>query len=340
MWEFNIGATFGAMRRTLPFIVLRMLVYFGVAFASLLGVGAGGAIGFGFGSFGDAEARSAGAFWGALVGFAGASGILLFAREYILYIVKAGHIAVLTKVYDGESPPGGKAQIEYAAAMVKSHFGQANLLFALDQIVKGVLRVLTGIVGGVAMFLPIPGLRAVVAVVNAIMKMSMTYVDEIILAHNLRTGSTNPWETSRQALVLYAQNYGKFLKNAVWLWLIMWLITIVMFFVFVGPALALLAIFPGNVGFVAFAVTFILAWAFKAALLEPFAIYALMQVYFKTVEGQVPNPEWDDKLSKASKKIRELTEKAKAYVPGVQASGVAPAPNAPAAPSSEPGPAG
>jgi hypothetical protein len=314
MWDFNIGATFGALLRTLPFIVLRMLVYFGIAFAYLLAVGVGGAIGFGFGSFGDADSRSAGAFWGALVGFGGVSGALYFAREYILYLVKAGHIAVLVRIYDGQNPPGGRGQIEYAATMVKEHFAQSSILFVLDQLIKGVLRILTGLIGGVSMLIPIPAIQSIVGIINAILKMSLTYVDEIIIAHNFRTGSTNPWETSRQALVLYAQNYGKFLKNAVWLWLIMWVLTLVLFLVFIGPAFAVMALFPGEVGVFAFAVTFILAWAVKAALLEPFAIYALMQVYFKTVEGQVPNPEWDAKLTGASKKFRQLTEKAKAHV--------------------------
>ena len=115
--------------------------------------------------------------------------------------------------------------------------------------------------------------------------------------------------------MLYAQNYMKFLKNAVWLWLIMWALTILLFFIFVGPALAMMALFPGEAGVFAFVVTFIMAWAVKAAVLEPFAIYALMQVYFKTIEGQEPNPEWDGKLAGASKKFRELTEKAKAHAP-------------------------
>src|SRR5262249_47822487 len=154
--------------------------------------------------FGDEEARGAGAFWGALVGFAGASGLLWFAREYILYILKAGHIAVLTRIYDGKEIPGGRGQIDYAQSVVREHLRQANVLFAVDQTIKPVLRVLTGIVGGVAMVIPIPGLKAIADIVNAIVRMSVTYVDEIILAYNLRTGSTNPWETSRQALVLYA----------------------------------------------------------------------------------------------------------------------------------------
>ena len=77
-----------------------------------------------------------------------------------------------------------------------------------------------------------------------------------------------------------------------------------------------MAIFPGDIGFWAFVVTFIFAWAFKAALLEPLAIYALMQVYFRTIEGQEPNQEWEAKLESASDKFRELTEKARGAVSG------------------------
>ena len=35
-----------------------------------------------------------------------------------------------------------------------------------------------------------------------------------------------------------------------------------------------------------------------------------MQVYFKTIEGQVPNPEWDRRLAEVSSKFRELKDKA------------------------------
>jgi hypothetical protein len=54
----------------------------------------------------------------------------------------------------------------------------------------------------------------------------------------------------------------------------------------------------------------VFAWAFKAAFIEPFAIASLMQVYFDTIEGQVPNPEWDQRLAEVSSKFRELKDKA------------------------------
>lgn len=289
MWDFSLAGAFSAMRRTYPFILFRMAVYFGIALFYVFATGGGSALGYGFGSFGDGEGRGAGAMYGAIFGFAGASGILYWAREYILYLVKAGHIAVLVKIMDGEELPEGRNQITYAGQIVKERFGEASLLFALDQLIKGVLNVITGTINFFAGFLPIPAVQNIIRVGNAILKMSLTYVDEIILAANIRQNSQNPWETSRQSLVLYAQNFGTMAKNAAWLWLFMWLLTLLIFFIILGPVLALVAIFPGNMGFVGFAVAFVFAWSFKAALIEPIAIYALMQAYFKKIEGQEPN---------------------------------------------------
>lgn len=322
MWDFSLGGAIGAMRRTAPFILLRMAVYFGIAFLYIFATGAGGAIGFGFTAFAEGDGRGAGAFYGALFGFAGASGLLYWAREYILYIVKAGHIAVLVHHMDGRELPEGRNQITYATEVVKERFAEASILFALDQLIKGVLRALTGIVNFAAALLPVPGVANAVRVINAILTLSVTYVDEIILAYNIRTGSTNPWETSRHALVLYAQNYGKMLKNAVWLWLFMWLLTLVIFVVMLGPALGLMALIPGQLGFWGFVTAFIFAWSFKAALIEPLGIYALMQVYFRTIEGQEPNAEWDQRLSGASARFRKLKDRAAAAMTG---GGAAPA---------------
>ncbi|MGI9384932.1 MAG: hypothetical protein ACR2PO_17400 [Methyloligellaceae bacterium] len=309
MWDFRLSAALGAMVATAPFIVLRLLVYFGVALLYVVATGVGGALGYGFTSFSDGE--GAGAIYGAMFGFAGASGVLYWAREYLLYLVKAGHIAVLVQIHDGKEIPGGQGQITYAGGVVRQQFAQASVLFAMDQLIKGVLRALAGILNTVAMILPIPGLEGLVRIINAVLRLSLTYVDEVILAHNLRVGSENPWETSRRALILYAQNYGTMVKNAAWLWVLMWLLTLVIFALLLGPVTGLVALFPGDIGFWAFVVAFIFAWSFKAALLEPLAIYALMQVYFETTEGQEPNPEWEQRLEQASDKFRELTARAR-----------------------------
>ncbi len=66
--------------------------------------------------------------------------------------------------------------------------------------------------------------------------MSLTYVDEIILAYLIRTRTTNPWETAKDGLILYAQNYKHFLKNAIWLSAVhVGIVTLGIFIVLLAP---------------------------------------------------------------------------------------------------------
>jgi hypothetical protein len=184
------------------------------------------------------------------------------------------------------------------------------VLFLLDQLIKGVVRVITGLIGGIAAFLPIPGLQGIARFVNTVIRLSLTYVDEVVLAYNVRLGSEEPFETARRGVILYAQNGKVMIKNAVWLALILWGLAFLVFLFMLAPAAAILYLMPGQLAGWSFVLAIIFAWAVKAALLEPFAVCALMQVYFRTIEGQAPNPDWDRRLTEASKHFRELKEKA------------------------------
>lgn len=316
MWDFSFGKGVAMVVRTAPFVILRMLVYFGVAFAYLTSVGAGALVGYGFGHLGSGtDAPDMGAFWGGAVGFGVVSAALYFLREYILYLVKAAHIAVLVELLDGKDVPGGRGQIAYGSDFVKTHFVQSSVLFGVDQLIKGVLSAFFRTINFFTAFLPVPALQQMIRTAEAVVRMSLTYVDEIILAYLIRTRTANPWDTAKDGLVLYAQNCKHFLKNAAWLSVFLWLLTFLIFAVVVGPVAILAAVLHGGVVWtLAFAIIF--AWAAKAALLEPVAIACLMQVYFKTIEGQTPNAEWDARLSQASNKFRELGTKAAGWVPG------------------------
>ena len=308
MWDFSIGRTLGLLAQTFPFILLRMAVYFGITIAYLVATGAGAGVGYGIGQVSDDPASFS--IWGGILGFGLVSVAVYWAREYLLYILKAGHIAVMVEKLQGRPLPQGQGQIAHAQKVVTARFGEANLLFVLDQLIKAVIGAITGLVGGVALILPIPGLQGLLGFFNTIVRISLTYVDEIILGYNIKVGSTNPWETSRQALVLYAQNATRMVKNAIWLSLMLYVLAFAIFLVMLAPMATLFYIMPGHIAGWSFVAAIVFAWAFKAAVLEPFAIAALMSVYFETIEGQVPNPEWDGKLSAASQSFRELKDKA------------------------------
>jgi len=317
MWDFEIGRSVSIMIRTWPFIVFRMIVYFGITLAYIMATGTGASVGYGVGHIStDPDGPLSFALWGGVVGFGVVSIAVYWIREYILYIVKAGHIAVMVHLIDGQDVPGGQDQISYARAVVTERFAEANVLFVIDQLVKGAIRAITGLIGGIAAFLPIPGLSGLVSFINTVIRLSLTYVDEIILGYNIRINSTSPFETARQGVVLYAQNGKTMVKNAVWLAVIMWGVSFVIFLLMLAPAAAIMWFIPGQLGGWAFVLAILLAWAFKAAFIEPFAIACLMQVYFKTIEGQVPNAEWDQRLAEASSKFRELRDKALASFGG------------------------
>ncbi|MCF6300458.1 MAG: hypothetical protein L3J52_04995 [Proteobacteria bacterium] len=307
MWDFKLGEVFSALWKTKEFVVFRFLIYMGITVLYIVGTGLGGGVGWLFGKVGSNQ--EAGIFYGMVGGFTIVSGFMYFIREYLLYMVKAGHIAVIVKHLDGEEIPAGKSQIKYAQEVVKERFKESSILFAVDQIIKGVLKTFTKIFSGVMSFLPfIP--QPIVKFINAVITMSLTYVDEVILAYNIRNKEENPWEGSKRAIVLYGQNYKVFLKNALFLTIITWVLTLIVLIMVFAPIAALIHFTGQDGGWLPLILAAVTAWGIKSALIDPVGMTALIQVYFKVIEGQEPNPEWEAKLDRGSKKFSEMKDKA------------------------------
>ncbi len=310
MWDFTMGGALKLMLRTLPFIGLRLAVYFGIAVGYVLVTGTGAGIGYGVGAFGDEGTRATAAAWGGIIGFGVFGAFMYWVREYILYLVKAGHIAVLVDLIDDKPLPAGKSQVSYATAVVKGLFAQASILFAIDQLIKGVVNAITGLVRGVLSFVSLPGAQQLSSILHAFLRVAVGFIDEVILAHTIRTRSTDPWGSARDALVLYGQNYKVMLKNAAWLAIMVYLLSFVVFLLMLAPAALVVYLLPGAWTAGGFVFALLFAWSVKAALLEPFAITCLMQVYFKTIENQQPDPEWEARLEQMSGKFRKLKARA------------------------------
>ncbi len=310
MWDFSIGKSIGLMARTLPFILLRVAVYFGITLAYILVTGTGAGIGWGVGALGDSGFQATTTFWGGVLGFGTVAAVMYWVREYILYMVKAGHIAVMVELLEGKPIPERRSQIAHAGTVVNERFAEASVLFALDQLIKGVLRAIVGLIRGMLRLLPIPGLPQLMRIVHAFLRVAIGFVDEVILAYAIRTRSTNAWASAKDALILYGQNYKVMLKNAAWLTVIVYLVSFAVFLVMLAPAALLVYLMPGTWSAGGFVFALLFAWSFKVALFDPFAVACLMQVYFKTIDGQQPNPEWEARLEQMSGKFRELKERA------------------------------
>jgi len=278
------------MVRTMPFILLRTAACFGITLGYILVTGVGYGIGYGVGGFGEDEFRASATMWGGFAGFGTFGAVMYWAREYILYIVKAGHIAVLIVLIDGKPMPQGRSQIDHATAAVKERFPQASVLFAVDQLIKGVVRAISGLVCGILTVLPIPGAQQLGGIISAFFRVAVgfvergagafcpelqTDVEECRMAgdHRLRPklcGVHPHARTGGAGGLPDARRMG-------------------------GRRRGLCAVVRVER---------------QAALLEPFAITCMMQIYFKTIEGQQPNPEWEAKLEQMSGKFRKLKDRA------------------------------
>lgn len=307
--DFKIGEILGLMAKTMPFLIFRFLIYFAITFAYILLTGIGAGVGWGIGRIATEDPAGFSVI-GGILGFGIMSVVAYLLREYLLYMVKAGHIAVLVELMEGKELPQGRGQITHAQAVVRERFTESSVLFGVDQLIKAVLRAFNRIFFTITAFIPIPGLQGVVKFVNTVVNLSLTYLDEVILAHNIRTRSDNPWASSRTALILYAQNYKIFLKNAFFLAFIIWGLTALVFLLILGPIIGLVTIIPVVAGPLTLIFALVFAWGVKQALIEPIGMTALMQVFFKVTEGQTPNPEWESKLEGVSKKFGELGRKA------------------------------
>jgi len=309
MLDFRPAQIFGLLLRTLPFLALRIVVYVGITLAYIAAVGVGGGLGYVFGKIGGNT--GGGASIGGLVGFAIVSGILYWARQYLLYMVRAAHIAVLVQLLDGKPIPGGKGQIEFGRALVTQHFASSNVLFGLHQLIRGVLNMFNRLTVSIASWLPIPGLDALVKIVDAIVATGLSSLDQVVLAQILRQPGGNPWAVGRDCVVLYAQNYKGVLKNAAFLTFIIWALTLLILALVAAPIAALIGLLHVHAGFWTLVLAVVAALSLKAALIEPFATVALIQVYDKITAGQTPNAEWAGRLETMSGKFRELTQRAR-----------------------------
>jgi hypothetical protein len=311
------GAGFGAavslVSRTLPYAAVRFGILLGFSVVTIvwLLLTFGGA-----GFLGDRIHPWLGIGW--MVAGLGVYGYVWWlVVRYFLYLLQAGHIAVLTElVTRGEFGNGSEGLFAYGKRVVIERFGQVNLLFALDLLIRGVVAAFNRTLNFVTGLLPIPGLQSVMGIVSAIVRAATTYVDETIFSYNLARGDENAWRSSKDALIYYAQNSKEILKTAVWVVVLDKVLTVAVWVVMLVPAFLLLAVLPSGWapgGTIAgLVVGALFASNIRQAFLKPVFLVMVMTKFHVLVRNQAINPEWDQRLSGISRKFNEIKEKAAA----------------------------
>jgi hypothetical protein len=252
--------------------------------------------------------------WAILLCFVAGS-IWRFAVRYMLYLLKAAHIAVLTElITTGRIANGGEGMFHYGRRIVTERFGEVNVMFGLDMLVDGVVSAFNRTLSWVANLLPIPGLDSVMGVVRSVVKASTTYIDESIFSYNLARGDENPFRSSKDGLIYYAQNAQEILKTGLWVVVVDKVFTVVIWVVMLAPAFALAYLLPGAASLAGLIIASLLAANVRSAVLRPLFLTMVMVKFHSLAQGQSIDLGWDERLNAASTKFGELEQKARAWV--------------------------
>src|SRR5262245_56774996 len=175
--QASLGTAIGLLMKTLPYAGVRFGINIVVTIATIIFwviALAGGAF------LGAKVTPILGWIW--IIGWLIAFGFIwrLFLR-YFLYLLKAGHIAFLTKlITKGQIGNGQAGMFAYGKRIVTQRFAEVNVLFAVDILVEGVVRAFNRTLDFITGLIPIPALQQLMVLVKAVIFAATTYIDETI----------------------------------------------------------------------------------------------------------------------------------------------------------------
>ena len=326
----GLFSAIGLLARSLPYALMRFAVSlaFSIACIVWLSITFGGAAVAGrfiapvFGGVWLITCLvAAGWFWGAVL-------------RYLMHLIECGHIAVLTElIIHGRVGNGNESMFAYGKRIVTERFGEVNVLFAMNLLVRGVVNAVHTTMEGLGRLLPIPGLETIGNILTAILRAATRYMDKVIFSYNLASGDPNPWRSARHGLVYYAQDAKPILKQAVWIVVLEHALSVLLWIALLVPAAAVTAILPHDVrsvgAVVTIAIAALFAMAARGAFLKPVFLIMVTVRFHELVEHQPINQEWVARLEQLSTKFRDLGQKAETYLAPRPAVGVAPVPSPP-----------
>lgn len=269
-----------------------------------------------------------------LVAIAGNYGLFRIAKDYLLYTVQAGYVAVLTQSLSGGIPPHVN-QRDLAKQMVSERFRDVAMLATADTLIKGIVASFSRTVEDMAGWVPIPGMNQAAAAVNAVIGRAVNTIDEAVLSLVFLRKDQPTWQTVREGVVLYAGAWKPVLKLSAGLVVLDFLCTplvFVMLLMVIGmPAAVMFSGFAFLRG-LAVIFPFVLTYLVRQVIFEPLAVTAVVIAYQRAIKGAAMDPAVEEKLAQVSPQYGQLVTRAEGKEPEPAAT-AAPAGKAPAKPA-------
>lgn len=243
-----------------------------------------------------------------LIIWIGATSVVRFViMHYMGYLVKAGHIAIISEaVTTGQVPDN---QVAVGKAMVTERFATSNIYFAVDKLVAAAVKQLqNGLqkVGNALDF--IPGMSAVTGLGKFFIELSLGYIDECCLGYTFYKKEQGAFQSAADGVVIYAQNWKVLLKNAAKTMGIVLLAmagVILLSFIVLGLLFKLLH----WSSLVAFLLACLIAWTIKFAFIDSWILVRMMVTYMDVAPSTSITFDLYGKLCNFSSKFKELFTK-------------------------------
>ncbi len=235
------------------------------------------------------------------------------AEHFIGYILKTGHVAVVTTIVTTGKVP--EDQFAYGKEMVMKNFPTAAAYFAVDKLVAGAVKEINKGLDVVGNLLgKIPGMESVVSFLQSFVSIALGNVDECCLAYTFYRTDQSALESSVDGVVIYFQNWKTVLKDALKVTFITMLVSAIAWIILMVILVGILAV-TGMPGFNAFFVAFIFALlaviVVKSAVMDSYAMVCMVCSYMQVAPTTELTFDLYDKLCKLSAKFKSLFQKSK-----------------------------
>ncbi len=235
------------------------------------------------------------------------------SQYYLGYLLKAGHIAVVTSlVTTGNLPENPFA---YGVEKVKKKFATAAAYFAVDRLVAGAVNQINSgldIVGNILG--KIPGMDSVVSYAKSFVNIALGNVDACCLAYTFYHEEQSSFKSAADGVVIYFQNWKVILKDALKTALVTFVISIIAGLLLLLAAMGILNV-VGLPGFGVFAVAFMLTMMIvlivKSAVMDSYTMVCMVCSYMQVAPSTEITFDLYDKLCNLSSKFKNLFQRAK-----------------------------
>ncbi len=235
--------------------------------------------------------------------------------NYMGYIVKAAHIAVVTQAVTTGTIPDNMYAV--GKEMVQKRFGATNAYFVIDKLITGAVKQLQSGVGKLDNALGnIPVISTILSFVQLFIGIALGYIDECCLGYTFTKPEDGAFKAGCDGVVVYFQNIKHLLKSALGTTLTVMVVSClawVISFLATSGVLGLL----GVPWFVSVLISVMLTIIVKGSFVDSYMMVKTMVSYMEVAPSTQITFDIYGKLCKLSSKFKSLFTKAQEESPSL-----------------------